>query len=123
MSVRFNKKMKSRLKKKRNKYLRVRWLACNIETVERGYLVDYFRHYPGDLREFRRQKIDRDYYLNHLLIDIKNNYRHPGYDKEISKNTLEHLRYGDYSEMDRQLYRAFPEKYERGWIVKAEFKV
>lgn len=67
---------------------RITWICDRYGTVERGYLADYFTMFPNDWRRVRKMLRQRK---NHRILymlnkDVKNQYKHPSYKKEISDN-------------------------------------
>ena len=65
---------------------RITWICDRYGTVERGYLADYFTMFPNDWRRVRKMLRQRKNYriLYMLNKDVKNQYKHPSYEKETS---------------------------------------
>lgn len=80
--------MKTRQYKKLWIKARITWICDRYGTVERGYLADYFTMFPNDWRRVRKMLRQRKNYriLYMLNKDVKNQYKHPSYKKEISDN-------------------------------------
>ena len=67
---------------------RITWICDRYGTVERGYLADYFTMFQNDWRRVRKMLRQRKRYriLYMLNKDVKNQYKHSGYKKEISND-------------------------------------
>ncbi len=82
------KRMKTRQYKKLCIKARITWICDKYGTIKRGYLADYFISEPNDWRKVRKMLRQRKNYriLYMLNKDVKNQYKHPSYKKEISDN-------------------------------------
>ena len=80
--------MKTRQYKKLWIKARITWICDRYGTVERGYLADYFTMFPNDWRRVRKMlRQTKNYRILYMLNkDVKNQYKHPSYKKEISDN-------------------------------------
>lgn len=74
--------------KKNNDRARAIFLSHKIGTIERGYLADYFRKHRKDLRVVKRLLKCKPHYIKTLCGDVRNFYKHPGYDAKESKKFI-----------------------------------
>jgi len=65
--------MKYRILKKKNCLARCKYLADKIGTIQRGYLVKYFKRHPKDLSKVLKF-LTSDRYKSILKRDLRNNY-------------------------------------------------
>ena len=65
---------------------RITWICDRYGTVERGYLADYFTMFPNDWRRVKKMLRQRKNYriLYMLNKDVKNQHKHPSYDRKKS---------------------------------------
>ena len=73
---------------------RITWICDRYGTIERGYLADYFISEPNDWRMVRKMLRQRKNYkiLYMLNKDVKNQYKHPSYDRKKSHDVCFKIR-------------------------------
>ena len=77
--------------KKRNQYARCLWLLDNLGCIKRTYLVDYFTKHPHDfalVKRLSKKNGGSSFYIMSVNRDIRNNYHHPDYSQEKSKQLI-----------------------------------
>lgn len=77
--------------KKRNQYARCLWLLDNLGCIKRTYLVDYFTKHPHDfalVKRLSKKNNGSPFYIMIVNRDRRNNYHHPSYAQEQSKQLI-----------------------------------